>query len=198
MDLSGLAWSAIGFLVGSIPFSVLVGRLVAGVDVRGVADGNPGATNAFRAAGRSAGVAALVLDISKGAATVSLAVWAGDVSGPWLVPVLIAPVAGHCWSPWLRFRGGKGLATAYGVLIPVTLPLGPVVMPALLVVAYLVVAPDGWAAALASLGTLAGLVLAGASAEVLVGAALVLGLVASRYRADLVTVPHRRRRPPRA
>jgi glycerol-3-phosphate acyltransferase PlsY len=192
--LNSLAWASLGFVAGSIPFAVIVGRAVAGVDVRSVADHTPGATNAFRAAGRTAGVASLLLDISKGAAPVAMAIGLGGVDGGWLVPVMLAPVVGHCYSPWLRFRGGKGVATAYGVLIPVSLPLGPVLMPVLMVVAYLLVAPDGWAPVLAGLGTVGALLVTGAPAGVVLGASLVIALVALRYRADLVVLPSRRAR----
>jgi hypothetical protein len=81
----------------------------------------------------------------------------------------------------------------------VSLPLGPVLMPLFLVAVYLLLAPDGWAVLLAGLGTLAYLALAGAPPETIVGAALLFGLVAGRYRDDLATMPHRRGRaaPPR-
>jgi glycerol-3-phosphate acyltransferase PlsY len=108
----------VAFLCGSIPFGLLLVRLTSGVDVRRIGSGNIGATNALRAGGRGVGLAVLLLDALKGVA--------GVVAGRALLPapadplaaalLVLAPVAGHVFTPWLGFRGGKGVATALGVL----------------------------------------------------------------------------------
>lgn len=103
------------YLIGSIPFSWLVVRWKTGKDVRAVGSGNVGATNAMRAAGRGAGVLALLLDVAKGVAPVLIVRAIGTTD---LVESMAAAAAvvGHMYPVWLRFRGGKGVATAAGAL----------------------------------------------------------------------------------
>ncbi len=104
-----LLWTALGFLSGSLPFSVWLGKLLTRSDIRRYGDGNPGATNAWRAGGWQIGVPALLLDFLKRALPVGLArFWAG-VDGWGLIPIALAPVLGHAFSPFLRFRGGKAI-----------------------------------------------------------------------------------------
>jgi len=106
----------LAYLCGSIPFGLLVTRAAAGKDVRQVGSGNIGATNVARAAGRPAAIATLLLDALKGLAPVLIAARFGDASQPLLAPACaVAAVIGHCFPVWLRFRGGKGVATGLGV-----------------------------------------------------------------------------------
>ena len=105
----------LAYLLGSIPFSWLIVKLRAGKDVRTVGSGNVGATNAMRAAGKAAGVAALLLDIAKGVAAVLIA---RRLGAP---PALVGAAAffvmlGHCYPVWLGFQGGKGVATSAGAM----------------------------------------------------------------------------------
>lgn len=108
---------AIAYLLGSIPFSYLVARW-RGVDVRQVGSGNVGATNVMRSAGTRAGAAAFVLDFLKGAAATWLAVaWSGAEG--WIpAAAAVAAVLGHMFPIWLRFHGGKGVATGAGAFVP--------------------------------------------------------------------------------
>jgi glycerol-3-phosphate acyltransferase PlsY len=103
------------YLIGSIPWSWLVVRWKTGRDVREVGSGNVGATNAMRAAGRWAGLLALLLDVAKGVAPVLIVRAIGTTM---LVESLaaLAAVIGHMYPVWLRFRGGKGVATAAGAM----------------------------------------------------------------------------------
>ena len=111
-----LLWIAIAYLCGSIPFGLLVARALTGKDVRTVGSGNIGATNVARAAGKPAAIATLVLDALKGLAPVLLAARFAETASPLLVPACaVAAVVGHCFPVWLRFRGGKGVATGLGV-----------------------------------------------------------------------------------
>jgi glycerol-3-phosphate acyltransferase PlsY len=105
----------LGYLSGSIPFGLLLVRASRGVDVRAQGSGNIGATNVARVAGKGLGAVVLVLDALKGALPVLLA---AAVEGTGAVPALVgvAAFAGHVAPPWLGFRGGKGVATALGVL----------------------------------------------------------------------------------
>ena len=111
---------ALAFLAGSIPFGVIAGK-VKGVDVRAHGSGNIGATNAARVLGKRVGVVVLLCDAAKGAVPVWLArayVAPRVPHGEWVVAaVAAAAFAGHLAPPWLRFRGGKGVATALGVFV---------------------------------------------------------------------------------
>jgi glycerol-3-phosphate acyltransferase PlsY len=108
---------AVAYLLGSIPFSLFVARAFGVADVRRVGSGNVGATNVLRAAGRRAGALALALDVAKGASATLLATWLAPGSE---VPPLaaVAAVLGHMHPVWLRFRGGKGVATGVGAFAP--------------------------------------------------------------------------------
>jgi glycerol-3-phosphate acyltransferase PlsY len=108
------------YLVGSIPFSFLVARAFGVDDVRRVGSGNVGATNVLRSAGRRAGGLALLLDAAKGAAASLIAVrLAPDQELTWALAA-VAAVLGHMYPVWLRFQGGKGVATGLGALAPLT------------------------------------------------------------------------------
>ena len=110
----------LGFLLGSIPFGPLLARLAGAEDPRRVGSGNIGATNVLRTGRRGLALATLLGDAGKGA----VAALAGDIWGPDMqVVACAAAVFGHMFTPWLRFRGGKGVATAFGVLIVVSWPI---------------------------------------------------------------------------
>jgi glycerol-3-phosphate acyltransferase PlsY len=120
VDLSSLAPRFLmallgGFLLGSLPFSVWIGRRARGVDVRDHGTRNPGAANVWRTVGRVFGILTGAADAAKGAAAVFLAWWIG-LPDDFAVWVGVASVAGHNFSPLLGFRGGKGGATTCGVL----------------------------------------------------------------------------------
>ncbi len=111
-----LGIAAAAFLVGALPFSWLLGRM-SGIDLRRVGSGNPGATNLYRVAGARWGVPGLLLDVAKGAAPAALALWLfPDLTGA-AVLAGAAAIAGHIWTPFLAFRGGKGVATAAGAFL---------------------------------------------------------------------------------
>ena len=112
MIAAGLA--LLGYLSGSVPFGLIVVRVTQGVDVRERGSGNIGATNVARVAGKGLGILVLVLDALKGALPVLLA---ERVAGPGVAALVgLAAFAGHVAPPWLGFRGGKGVATALGVV----------------------------------------------------------------------------------
>lgn len=106
-----------GYLLGSIPFAYLAGRLVKGVDIRRVGGGNVGSLNTIREIGLIPGLLVLLFDVGKGSLTVLIARWLELET----IPVFIAGFAaiiGHNWPVFLRFQGGKGAATTLGVLLP--------------------------------------------------------------------------------
>jgi len=139
-----LIWTAIAFLAGSIPFAVVIGRLVAGVDVREYGDGNPGATNVLRAMSLPWFILAFLLDYFKGAIPVGLAWFFAGMDGMAIVPVVLAPILGHAYSPWLRFRGGKAVAVTFGSWTGLTLGAGPIVLGLLLALMFNVFVVSGW------------------------------------------------------
>jgi glycerol-3-phosphate acyltransferase PlsY len=110
----------LGYVLGSIPFGYLLVRARSGRDVRAIGSGNIGATNVARAAGLSTGVATLVLDLAKGL----FAVWlAGQGSGGSIRIMMyagLAAILGHVFPVWLKFSGGKGVATALGVFLMIS------------------------------------------------------------------------------
>jgi glycerol-3-phosphate acyltransferase PlsY len=116
-----LAWTLVGasYLLGSIPFGLLLGRAYAGVDVRRAGSGNIGATNVARTAGKKLGVLTLLLDAGKGAIPVAVAavVLRTPNDATWPAAAGLAAFLGHVFPFWLRFRGGKGVATAFGAFL---------------------------------------------------------------------------------
>jgi len=124
------------FLIGSIPFGYLIGRAFYHTDIRASGSGNIGAMNAMRSLGKRGAIAVLILDALKGFAPVALMqhVVPGD-----LAAALAAALAviGHCYSPWLGFKGGKGVATSVGALFGIAWPLGLIAIAGWLVGAAL-------------------------------------------------------------
>jgi acyl phosphate:glycerol-3-phosphate acyltransferase len=103
----------VGYGVGSLPIGYVVTRALRGIDLRRVGSGNVGAANVYRAAGLSIALIVMAIDMAKGACTVA----AARAIGGGVVPIAaaVAAVLGHVYPVWLRFRGGKGVATAAGV-----------------------------------------------------------------------------------
>lgn len=125
-----LAVAGISFLIGSIPFGLLIARAVAGIDLRQAGSGNIGATNVTRVVGKTWGAVVLLLDALKGALPAGLlplllAIPAEQQLHAAVLGGLMA-ILGHMFSPWLKFRGGKGVATAMGA-VSVLAPVGLVV-----------------------------------------------------------------------
>lgn len=125
----------LGYLLGSIPFGYLIVRWQKGVDVRATGSGSIGATNVMRNLGALGFLATFILDAGKGAAAVWLASRMTAQNSRWIAASAVAAVLGHCFPAWLRFRGGKGVATGVGVFIA----LAPVQVGVALVIFALVV-----------------------------------------------------------
>lgn len=107
----------IGYLLGSIPFGFLIVRVTAGADIRRQGSGNIGATNVFRKS-RWAGVGTLLLDGGKGYLAVLIARWMGG-DPAWQAIAALAAILGHVFTVWLRFKGGKGVATGCGAYLAI-------------------------------------------------------------------------------
>jgi glycerol-3-phosphate acyltransferase PlsY len=110
---------AVGYLLGSIPFGLILTRLAGKGDVRKVGSGNIGATNVLRAGGKGLAAATLVLDALKATAAVLIALWLWPGSEGFAAA---GALIGHLYPAWLKFRGGKGVATYLGLLIPLSWP----------------------------------------------------------------------------
>lgn len=108
----------VGYLLGSIPFGFLIVK-ARGSDIRGTGSGNIGAANVARNAGAVAGILTLILDAGKG----YLAVWIASrwthANDRWMMAAALAAVIAHMFPVWLRFKGGKGVATSLGVFLPI-------------------------------------------------------------------------------
>ena len=121
--LTLLALAAMGYLLGSIPFGLVLTRVLGLADPRGIGSGNIGATNVLRTGSKAAAAGTLLLDGAKGAVAVLIAreVAGGEdaaqVAG-------LGAFLGHLFPVWLRFRGGKGVATFFGVMLALSLPVG--------------------------------------------------------------------------
>lgn len=112
-----LAATLVSYLFGAIPIGLLVGRAHGIDDIRKYGSGNIGASNVLRLLGAKLGLTVWLLDALKGYVPVALAMHALNVEGWWLAAVAVAAIAGHCFSPYLRFTGGKGVSTSLGVII---------------------------------------------------------------------------------
>jgi glycerol-3-phosphate acyltransferase PlsY len=172
-----------GYLIGSIPFALMLAR-GWGSDLRQVGSGNLGAANVMRASGVTAGVLVAALDIAKGAASVWLAARVSDGAG---LPAAagVAAVIGHIYPIWLRFRGGKGVATACGVFSMLT-PVA--VLPTLAIFAAVV-----WLTQYISLGSmLASIALppmayaSGSPAPAVLAAAAASAIIVFRHRSNVL------------
>ncbi len=130
-----IAVAAIGYILGSIPFGLLVGKHMAKTDIRQTGSGKTGMTNVLRTAGKKAGAIVLILDLTKGASAVLIAglIFSGDYlpgdagSLLWMsrsaqVLAALAAVAGHSWPIFARFKGGRGVATFFGGLVALCPP----------------------------------------------------------------------------
>ena len=166
MTAGVLIMAAIGYLIGSLPFGVLIGKAVAKVDVREFGSGSMGMTNVLRTVGKPAAAAVLLLDMGKGVASVFIAKWLFDSPGAEVAGALAALI-GHNWPVFIGFRGGRGTASGWGalwVLSPVAGFIATVIGLALVAVTRYVSLGSVVAAALGSLVLIA-LALAGSAFE---------------------------------
>ncbi len=124
----------LGYLLGSIPFGLIIARLAGLGDVRKIGSGNIGATNVLRTGKKWAAALTLLLDAGKGAAAVGIAGALFGING--IAFAGIAAVLGHIFPVWLRFKGGKGVATFIGVLLAAFWPAGLAVIATWIAVAY--------------------------------------------------------------
>ena len=124
MSAGAYAGIAIGaFLLGSIPFGLVISRIFYRTDIRKSGSGNIGAMNALRTLGKTGAIAVLILDAAKGVVPALLVML--FLHDTHLAAIVAAcAVLGHCFSPWLNFKGGKGVATSFGAIFALSWPAG--------------------------------------------------------------------------
>ena len=174
-------WAVLGYLIGSIAFGMVLARVMNLGDLRAIGSGNIGATNVLRTGNKKAAALTLILDGAKGAVAVLLARhFAGEAAAQ---IAALAAMIGHCYPVWLRFQGGKGVATFLGILLVLAWPVGLACCIVWLIASF--------ATRISSMGALAA---AAASTFLLVfmgyGSALTLGILLTmlifwRHRANI-------------
>jgi glycerol-3-phosphate acyltransferase PlsY len=146
----------IGYLLGAIPFGLLIGRLARGVDLRRYGSGRTGATNALRTIGLRGAALVFILDLAKGIVAVLVArwLWGGDPAlTEWLAAAAgFAAIVGHIWSVFIRFTGGRGVATSTGALLAMV-PWSLLVLAPLVIIVI-------WRSRYVSLGSITGALVA--------------------------------------
>lgn len=186
-------WLALAFLAGSIPTGYLVVKKVRGLDIREHGSGNVGATNVFRVAGRGWGSAVLAIDMFKGWLA-SFVLAPASHAFPELSPSLVqiffgaAAIAGHTWTPWLGFKGGKGIATSAGTLLGI-FPLATVLALSIWTVCFLSSGYVSLSSIIAALGFPVLLLLFYRNIEgfgaILVTSIVLVGLLVFNHRSNL-------------
>jgi glycerol-3-phosphate acyltransferase PlsY len=183
MGLSTGGALALGYLVGSFPTGVVVARL-KGVDVRQVGSGNIGATNVARAIGKGWGAVVLAIDAVKGAVPVWLAGRVFELEAEWVAAVAFLAILGHVFPVWLRFRGGKGVATGLGVFAALD-PVAAGVAGAIWLALYAVFRISSLGSLVAATSIPLTMVMRGAPRPYLALAAVVLAVVVWRHRGNI-------------
>ncbi|MCP9480660.1 glycerol-3-phosphate 1-O-acyltransferase PlsY [Shimia sp. CNT1-13L.2] len=117
-----LVWAALGYLLGSIPFGMVITKLLGLGNLREIGSGNIGATNVLRTGSKPAAAATLILDGGKGAIAVLIARALASEDAAQIAGLMA--FVGHCYPIWLRFKGGKGVATFLGLLLALAWPVG--------------------------------------------------------------------------
>lgn len=185
--MSFLLAALIGYLLGAIPFGIIIGRLTRGIDLREYGSHRTGATNALRTLGTRAAVAVFLLDLAKGVAAVLIArvLFASDPAVEWLAAVAgFAAIVGHNWSLFIGFSGGRGVSTTAGALGAMTAWTFIILVP---IVAIVI-----WRSRYVSLGSITGALAAPLITAILasVGAATVPAIAYALASGLLVTVAH--------
>lgn len=189
MSIEELLFVVFAFFCGSIPFAVWLGKYAMQKDIRDYGDGNPGAFNVLRAGGFMWGGLALMLEVSKAAFPVGLANYVFNIDGIALVLIAVAPSFGHAFSPFLRFKGGKAIATIGGVWIGLSLWQIPLPSMLILIFWYVSLTSSGWAVMFTMVGMLVVLLLISAPATWLAVWVIQMGLLIYKHRAELVHRP---------
>lgn len=181
-----LIYTVIGFCFGSVPFAFYLARVAVGADAREFGeDRNPGAVNAWKAAGWKVGLPGGILDLSKGLLPVFFAQHVSHLAGWALVPIAIAPVLGHAFSPLLHFHGGKALAASFGMWAGLTNGLGFLAFAGTCGVFWGIQEADAWSTFFGHLGLLAFLLMVQPQGFLLTLWVMETAVVTWKHRHDL-------------
>jgi len=176
-----ILWAVTGYLLGSIPFGMVLTRVMGLGNLREIGSGNIGATNVLRTGNKTAAALTLLLDGAKGAVAVLLARALAGEDAAQLAG--LAAMLGHCYPVWLRFQGGKGVATYIGVILALAWPVGLAVC-----VSWLIVAASSRISSLAALAAAAvstiWIVMLGEGQALVLGIVLTL-LIFWRHRSNI-------------
>ena len=180
----------IGYLLGAFPFGLLIARMTRGINVREYGSGNVGFANVLRTAGAGAGIATFILDIGKGtvAAWLGGEIVGGDGHTAAVVVAGLAAVAGHNWSIYLKFQGGKGVNTSVGGLIAMSpwIGLACLAIGGTIILVSRYVSVGSMSGALSSILILAPLAITGREpAEYLIYCVIVTSLIIFRHRDNI-------------
>lgn len=179
----------LSFLSGAVPYSVILGKLLLKEDIREYGDGNPGAANLWRAGGPLYGLTAVVLDLLKAFLPVYYALTFYDFPSHTLMAIAIAPVAGHAFSPFLNFRGGKAVASTYGVWLALSgLTGGLLVMGATMALFFILQTIDAWSVIMGMVALFVYLFLNDAEISIRLLCLVNLSIVLYKHRKDLKPV----------
>jgi glycerol-3-phosphate acyltransferase PlsY len=178
------------FIMGGIPFSVIIGRWLLKRDITRYGDGNPGAMNVFKAGGQKTGFIAVLLDVAKGVPFVLLAHTLFSLPDFSIVLVATCAVLGHAFSPFLHWHGGKAIAVTFGVMLG--LPDLSVLLTFIIfvLIGFFLIEVDAWKIIFGATGTLAYMVITRGSSWEAFLMLLLLAILAIKHFEALHTIPH--------
>ncbi|MGB1287490.1 MAG: glycerol-3-phosphate acyltransferase [Aggregatilineales bacterium] len=190
-----ILWTLAAFFSGATPFAWVLGKIFLRLDIRDYGDGNPGATNLYRATDNNLRwyITALLMDMLKGILPVGIAYWLMGINDAQIIPIAIAPILGHAFSPFLGFKGGKALAVTGGVWTGLLLFEAPLVMCILLVYCFFSVDSSGWAVLFTALSMTLYFSLTGRDPVLWVIWGFNVIIVLYNHRHDYRTLPHIKR-----
>jgi glycerol-3-phosphate acyltransferase PlsY len=186
--------AVLAFGLGACPFSIWIGRLFLGKDIREYGDGNPGAANVFRAGGHKLGYLAVFLDVAKGIPFVFLAHSHFELPNLAVMAVALSAILGHAFSPLLRWRGGKAIAVTFGVLLALPQHDMLIAFAALMVLGFLFIEIDAWTVMFGATGSLAYLAITRGSSWESLFMLCVLAIFAVKHFEELHNLPGARGR----
>ena len=184
-----LLWSVASFLSGSVPYAVLLTRIFRIDDARSVGDGNPGAVNAWKSGGWQVGLSVFLLDAAKAAIPVAFAHYVAGIGG-WPIAIIgFMPILGHAYSPFLRFRGGKALASSISVWVVLGGWPVFVIGASVLILGKLVQRNDAWTIMATDFAVLVFLFAIGANPHLFGLWGAITVIVVAKHRKELLESP---------
>ncbi len=177
------------FCLGACPFSLWIGKLLLGKDIRDYGDGNPGAINVFKAGGRKSGYLAISFELAKAIPFIVLARSLFGLPEIIIAAVALSAILGHAFSPLLRLKGGKALAVTFGTFLAIPLHDVFIVFALLMFIGFLLIENDSWIVILGATGSLIYLTITrGSSWESLFMLCVLLLLIVKHF-SSLQTIP---------